>query len=222
MPQIRTSLFLAALCLLGALALAGCGDSNSQAVFTSDTGKHPDGWVPAGHQAGARANLNSCVDCHGENLEGGGISKVACTQCHSGPGFAIHPLGWGQFAYARHADFVQDPANGTASCATAICHGSDLLGGSTGGPSCAINCHMAGAAQAPQKHAWVGNDIDGHRNYFASNPRNYNTCRNNACHGGQGSNVVPPGVFLSGPGCLSIGCHTPTGTPGNPLPVESN
>lgn len=217
MPQIKPALALIALCLGGALALAGCGDENSKAVFGSETGKHVAGWITA-HDQAAQASIESCVDCHGENLEGG-ISKIACTQCHLGGNFDVHPEQWGQLAYARHAGFVE--ANGSASCAVAACHGADLLGAT--GPSCAVNCHMAfdPATRQPQRHAWLATNtaenIDGHLTYFATNPRNYDSCRNNACHGGQGTDAAPPGVFLSGPGCLNVGCHGP----GNPLPAEA-
>ena len=197
MPQIRPALALLALCLGGALALAGCGDQNSKASFSSTTGNHVPGWLASGHSQSAKADVNSCVDCHGENLDGG-IS---------------------QFAYARHAQYVA--ANTTATCAVAACHGTNLQGGVA--PSCGINCHMAAdpVTGAPQKHAWLATNtaenLDGHLNYFANNPRNYDSCRNHACHGGEGTNATPPGVFLSGPGCLNVGCHGP----GNPVPAEA-
>lgn len=220
MPQIRPALALIGLCLGGALAFSGCGDQNSRAVFGSETGRHPAGWLPSGHSAAARASSDSCFDCHGDDLQGG-ISRVSCTQCHLGGNFEVHPEQWGTFAYARHAGFVA--ANGSASCALAVCHGTDLLGG--GAPSCGVNCHMAvdpGTGQ-PQRHAWLATNtnenIAGHLSYFATNPRNYDSCRNHACHGGEGTDLVPPGVFLSGPGCINSGCHTVG--PGNPVPDEA-
>jgi len=220
MSQIRTStLALAALLSLIVTALSGCGDENSQASLEPISGKHLANWLPSGHKATARANVAACADCHGQDLNGG-ISKVSCTLCHLGNAFSVHPVLWGNFAYAFHADYVETSATGSTSCAVAVCHGTDLLGVAGSGPSCAINCHMAGTAQAPQKHAWLGEttaeNIAGHRAYFAANPINYTTCRNNACHGGAGSTAPPPGVFLSGPACLGLGCHGG----GNPLPAE--
>lgn len=220
MSQIRTtSLALGLLLSLTLVSLSGCGDKNSQATFDSQSNAHPAGWLPSGHLAEAKARILNCTECHGNDFEGG-ISKVSCTQCHpltNGNTFAIHPVQWGNFAYALHADFVK--ANGNTTCAVAACHGSDLLGVANSGPSCAINCHMAGTAQAPQKHAWdSAANVSGHIAYFATNPINYDSCRNHACHGGEGTKEIPPGVFLSGPSCLN--CHTPTGTPGNPLPAE--
>ena len=220
MSQIRTStLAFAALLSLIVMALSGCGDENSQASLEPISGKHLANWLPSGHKATARANIATCADCHGQDLNGG-ISKVSCTLCHLGNAFSVHPVLWDNFAYAFHAGYVETNATGNTSCAVAVCHGTDLLGVAGSGPSCAINCHMAGTAQAPQKHAWLGEtraeNIVGHRAYFAANPINYTTCRNNACHGGAGSTVPPPGVFLSGPSCLGLGCHGG----GNPLPAE--
>lgn len=219
MPQIKPALALIGLCLGAALALGGCGDQNSRAVFGTETGKHPAGWVPTGHRVAAQASADSCRDCHGANLDGG-ISLVACSRCHPESPFDVHPLAFGDLAYARHAGFVA--VNGTASCAIAACHGTDLLGGAAA-PSCGVNCHMAvdPVTGARQKHAWLAantlENINGHLNFFANNPRNYDSCRNHACHGGEGTDVIPPGVFLSGPGCLNIGCHGP----GNPVPPEA-
>jgi len=220
MSQIRaTSLAIATGLTLLVIALSGCGNTNSQADLNPTTGKHPAGWLPTGHKAAANEHLLGCTDCHGNDFLGG-ISKVACTQCHTianGTTFAVHPVQWGNFAYALHAEYVG--INGTTTCAVAACHGTDLLGVANSGPSCAINCHMAGTAQAPQKHAWdSAANVPGHIAYFSTNPINYDSCRNHACHGGEGTKVIPPGVFLSGPACLT--CHTNPGTPGNPLPAE--
>jgi len=223
MSQIRTSsLALAVLLPLIVTALSGCGDKKSQASLEPISGKHEANWLPFAHKETARANLAACTDCHGQDLRGG-ISKVTCIQqgCHSGPGLslAVHPVLWGNFAYAFHADYVNDPVNGTASCAVANCHGADLLGGLGSGPSCE-DCHMAGTAQAPQRHEWPGEstaeNLAGHMTYFGANPINYTTCRNDACHGGAGTGEPPPGVFLSGPACNNFGCHGS----GNPLPAE--
>ena len=220
MPQIRTlSMLLSAHLLLFVLALSGCGDSNTNAGLNQSTGKHEAGWLPSGHKETARSNISECTGCHGADLNGG-ISKVSCTQCHLGNALSVHPVLWGNLAYAFHGDYVK--SSGNTSCSVASCHGTNLQGVAGSGPSCA-NCHMAGTAQAPQKHAWTatttGENIAGHIAYFNANPINYSTCRNNACHGGAGTTAPPPGVFLSGPSCLT--CHTSPGTPGNPLPTEN-
>lgn len=217
MPQIRTrSISLAVVFSLLVLALSGCGDANPQANLDSTSGKHVANWLYEGHLAAAQADLNGCTDCHGTDLDGG-IAKVSCLQCHIGSTTAAHPVLWGQLGYALHSGFVA--TNGNTSCATAVCHGTDLLGVTGGGRSCAVSCHMAGTAQAPQIHQWgnaaatTGEDIDGHDEFFHSaSSISFATCRNSACHG---TNLQ--GAFASGPSCVRSGCHGS----GNPLPAEN-
>ena len=140
MPQIRTSsLALATVLSLLVMTLSGCGDINSQASLNPSTGKQVANWLPSGHNETAKANIESCTGCHGQDLKGG-ISNVSCTQCHIGNAQSVHP-GWGTFAYAFHAGYVENSATGSTSCAVAGCHGTNLLGVANSGPSCAINCH---------------------------------------------------------------------------------
>jgi hypothetical protein len=195
MPQIaKTSLILS----LALLALAGCGDVNKDATFDSAISRHPAGWLPDGHKAAASAKIESCTECHGSDFSGG-IAKVACTQCHLGNQEEIHPLQWGQFAYALHGSFVKAnrtaTSDGTAACANALCHGPNLDGAGGTGPSC-TSCHMGGTGS---KHpvAW-SSDITLHAGFVANNGTS--ACRNVVCHG---PNLQ--GVFLSGPACNT--CH---------------
>ena len=78
MSQIKPSHLIISLAV--ALALGGCGDKNPQAQFSPEGG-HPAGWT-VDHKSSAKANLSSCIECHGENLDGG-VSKVSCTTCHT-------------------------------------------------------------------------------------------------------------------------------------------
>jgi hypothetical protein len=160
MPQItRPSLVLALLCWLMALTLAGCGDTNSKSDYEPERGEHPEGWLPSGHAEAARGHASTCTPCHGQNLLGG-ISKVSCARCHGssiGTGGTdggvivtdVHPWGWGQFAYALHAQYVRQRAlatggTGADECSTRFCHGTNLEGGEGGaGPSCSA-CHLGG------------------------------------------------------------------------------
>ena len=157
MPQItRPSLVLALLCWLLALTMAGCGDTNSKSDYEPERGEHPEGWLPSGHAKAALGHMDTCTPCHGTNLRGG-ISKSSCTQCHAvgtgAPGEGpigsvtdVHPWGWGDFAYALHAQFVRE--NGTAECDNRFCHGESLQGGEGGGgPSCS-SCHLGGPLNA--------------------------------------------------------------------------
>ncbi|MBU5614905.1 hypothetical protein KOL99_18455 [Geomonas sp. Red51] len=216
MPQMTTKVLSFAVLGALALALSGCGDANPQAKFDPASGKHPANWLPTGHSVAAEEDISGCAECHGEDLRGGGIAKKSCmndpvsgTGCHAGSATSVHPVLWGQVAYVMHPGYVQ--ANGSASCAVAECHGTDLLGGASA-PSCGINCHGGGTAAAPQIHAWGGAsattsaDITGHIQWMA-NPFthvnghfNYASCRNEFCHG---ANLQ--GVWLSGPACTK--CH---------------
>ncbi|MBJ6752616.1 hypothetical protein [Geomonas anaerohicana] len=215
MPQITTKVLSFAVLGALALALSGCGDANPQASFDPAAGKHPANWLPAGHSAAAEEDINGCVECHGDALDGG-IAKVSCLTCHIGGATSAHPVLWGGLAYALHAGYVGN--NGTATCATALCHGTALAGVADSGPAC-TNCHMAGTAQAPQIHQWGGvgattiQDIAGHKAYFQAAPSiSFTTCRNAVCHG-----ATLAGVFASGPSCIKNGCHGP----GNPVPAEN-
>lgn len=195
MPQITTRYLMLVLVSLLVLPLFGCGDRNPQADLNPATGKHSDpAWLPAGHTAAVQDHGYSCTECHGADLSGG-ISQVACTSCHLGNARQVHPAGWGQFAYALHSQFVKQ--NGTASCAVASCHGSDLGGVSGSGPSCS-SCHLGGPLSAhPQ--SWNADIISFHAGYGSSYPTS--ACATAVCHG-----TDLKGVFLSGPGCNA--CHT--------------
>lgn len=187
MSQIKIASYCSVLAL--ALSLCACGDTNSKVVFSPDSGKHLPGWT-TGHSSSARADQETCFECHGENLQGG-ISGISCTKCHLGSSAAIHPDQWGEYAYARHKNFVA--ANGTSRCANATCHGATLTGVIGSGPSCATECHLGGAAA---KHAWT--QSSGHASFAKS--LGIAKCSTDVCHG-----TNSKGVFLSGPACDQ--CH---------------
>jgi hypothetical protein len=177
-----------------ALALGGCGNKNDKAVFSTENG-HSSGWATS-HKASAKADLETCIDCHGENLDGG-VAKVSCTLCHLGGGEAIHPSQWGNYAYARHKAYVA--TNGTTECANAACHGTTLAGVAGSGLACATACHLGGVYQ---KHPAVWTQFSSHKNYVKNVKASDSTsCKNSACHGATGK-----GVFLSGPACDQ--CHS--------------
>lgn len=215
MPQITTKVLSFAVLGALALALSGCGDANPKATFDPAAGKHPANWLPAGHSAAAEEDVNGCAECHGDDLTGG-ISKVTCfgtAGCHLGGTTAIHPLGWGQVAYLRHPAYIA--ANGTGSCATTLCHGTDLRGVTDSGFDC-LSCHQGGTAQAPTIHPWgsiADTDLDKHAAWLKANLSNgnydFSTCKNAVCHG-----TDLRGAWLSGPSCYN--CHN-NGPPTSPL-----
>lgn len=146
-------------CLL-VLVAGGCGEGNRHSSYDPDRGAHPDDWLPARHAVAALGNLEDCTPCHGIDF-GGGISRVACNDCHMGGATDVHPLEWGAHDYALHDDWVRQtltqtqgipPADfrtgvlgttlasqatqATARCSNAWCHGADYRGVAGSGPSC--------------------------------------------------------------------------------------
>jgi hypothetical protein len=217
MSQIRiSSLVIGLLLLLSLVVLSGCGDKNSQVNLNPVTGNHPSTWLPSGHATAAKDNIEGCTQCHGSDF-GGGISKVACLQCHLGNERSPHPVfwnytstkptAWGTFAYAFHGKFAKE--NTTKSCAVASCHGTALDGLNGSGPSC-MSCHM-GDNSTVHPLTWIPKftDVRPGRNIYPTNLPDHgayvNTndaskCTTSVCHG-----VGGVGVFLSGRACRA--CH---------------
>jgi hypothetical protein len=194
MPQVnKTPLASLTLLLLFVFLLAGCGDENKPADFNANAGTHPSGWIPTDHMTAAKANVQTCADCHGADYRGG-ISKIACTKCHLGNQNSVHPTAWGIQTYAFHGDYVK--LNGTTACANALCHGANLDGVGGTGPSC-TQCHLGGISSF-HPVAWSNNNIRLHKDYVGANGDS--SCRNASCHG---ANLQ--GVNLSGPACSL--CH---------------
>jgi hypothetical protein len=180
------------------IALVGCGESNEQNFFSTDGGgAHMTGWLPGGHKDAAGTSNDSCKECHGTDLAGG-ISKVSCTQCHLGSPQDVHPLAWGDLTYARHPGYVNQ--NGTSACANIQCHGVDLTGVTSSGPSCS-SCHIGGSlAVHPSTDEW---SISSSQGFHGTYVKNHGTasCANIQCHG---ANLQ--GVTASGFSCTA--CHS--------------
>lgn len=215
MPQVTTktslALTLALAGFFGVMSMAGCGDNAKLANYEAAKGEHPANWTVAGHQPQALSHLENCTQCHGQDLSGG-ISKVACADCHSvifvtpgnpAQGIAIHPPDWDDVIYARHAPYVQ--ANGTVNCSSTSCHGVALQGGL--GPSCS-SCHIGGPLHVHPVGWNTAADLSSgsplHSQFVLANGTA--TCRNDVCHG---ANLQ--GVPLSGPPCSL--CHGSTTFP---------
>jgi hypothetical protein len=109
-------------------------------------------------------------------------------------------LEWGGLTYAKHDDYVE--TSGTASCATAACHGPELGGVPGSGPSCATACHM-GSLDSVHPVEWYAEYYNRtyvmHDNYVFESGTTQ--CANGACHG-----VDLQGVPESGPSCATA-CH---------------
>lgn len=194
MPQINKKQMSGLILLMGLLLLMGCGSSsNSPSVIDPATPGHPSGWLPAGHATAAKSDITTCSECHGVDFSGG-ISTVACTQCHLGDAQTIHPLDWGSQIGTKHAAYVK--SNGNSACSNINCHGADLNGVPGSGPSCS-SCHLGGAGSVhPQD--WGDLTYYKHKGYVETNGTT--SCSNINCHGADLT-----GVQNSGPSCSS--CH---------------
>jgi len=82
------------------VGLSGCSTANQDSPFSlvDDTGHHPDDWSE-NHGSFSLPDGLICMDCHGDDLDGG-ITTISCATeslngqpCHaSGPAF--HPTDW--------------------------------------------------------------------------------------------------------------------------------
>jgi hypothetical protein len=204
MSQIIPSQLIISLAMM--LALGGCGNENSKVVFSPEGGHSAD-WT-ATHKEAANADIETCVECHGENLKGG-ISKVSCTQCHPAGPTSKHPVNWGDYTYARHSGFVA--ANSNVSCANVSCHGSALTGVQGSGPSCTTACHLGGKS-AKHPAGWTQSQpYTVHAAYVKNQGYDFSSCSTSRCHG-----TDAKGVFLSGPSCFA--CHPADPTVDSPVP----
>lgn len=190
-----TKLILAGVLLL---AIGACGSStpNSKAVYSSDKGTHPAGWLPLGHATAAKADGNSCIECHGDDLTGG-IAGVSCLSCHTNG----NPLT-------------------SAECAS--CHGKPPSGSGAGAHN-TVTGHFAAAVKLPDEcntcHDGAGSGTLKHDNgavdvallnvYSAkSGTAAYNadgTCSSVSCHGGQTTPAWLTGSINVAAQCTS--CH---------------
>jgi hypothetical protein len=173
-----------------------CSEPNSESVYFADTG-HPTDWI-TDHGTVFLDDAGICIECHGEDLQGG-IADVSCftsgfggTSCHAGgpPG---HPLPFNDpDDHGAKAKAAPGSSSGFAFCK--ICHGSNFAGGISG-VSC-FACHGVDAPHSPQPWRNGRTHINTHRD-------NASVCAN--CHFNDPINPDPqPGS----PGCFnSTLCH---------------
>lgn len=167
MPQIT----LARSLMIGlfVLVVSGCGDTNPDATFDSETGQHFGSWSPLTspltHTSAGQADLDTCADCHGQDFAGG-ISGVTCRNCHINTG-------------------------NTVSCAQ--CHGYPATTPAhpphrSLGLSC-LDCHVNTVGTSNHNSTFVDvainaayNAKSGAATFNLGPPR---TCSGVSCHGGQ-------------------------------------
>ena len=139
-------------------------------------------------------NIKECRMCHGVNYEGGNRGQPPCFLCHVSYPHLKTQVGTGTTAVpwkdkTRHGSYVN--ANGTTSCATANCHGTNLIPevNVTRGPSCA-GCHNL--YPHPENWAWS------HGATTVSLEAGITACKN--CHGDNYDRIMS-----NGKNCFS--CH---------------
>jgi len=97
----------------------GCSEEKSPTDITT----HPEGWndvnstVFHGKKVAANHGIDNCMTCHGESLDDGGESGVACTDCHNS--MQVERV-------LQHDVRVQEKGWRIESCT--YCHGDDYQG----------------------------------------------------------------------------------------------
>ena len=209
MSQIKPSHLFSTMTVILALTLGGCGDKNEKAVFSPDSG-HLSNWG-AIHKTSAKAGIESCVECHGDNLDGG-KSQVSCMSANAINGLSCH---------------ATSPAANSSNCLS--CHGGVPSGPfGTTAPNrksahekhtalteCAT-CHL-GAGYGSASHAKSGSATVALPSTFnintATGTYGYNSstgkCTNISCHGGKTTPIWANGKIALVPGDnnLCLQCH---------------
>ena len=98
---------------------------------------HPDGWNEMnsvlfhGNEIVAKQSFSTCESCHGEGLDSGGESGIACTDCHH-TGAVESTL--------KHVERVQSLDWNLENCT--ICHGENYQGKGASSNCTTSNCHV--------------------------------------------------------------------------------
>ena len=192
--------------LLGGVSGVSCSGCH----LGGPTHVHPEAWgtVSRDHMPHVQANgTASCANlyCHGTSLNGAANSGPSCSSCHLGGPAAIHPPAWAA-SLSEHASYASTA--GTAGCSNAACHGVNLDGAASSGPSCS-SCHMGGPTRV-HPESWT-NRYTSHGPFVATGDAA--ACSNLACHGPQLA-----GVQNSGPSCGV--CHDWPLAPGVPVVLK--
>ncbi len=188
-------IFLATLLFVG-----GCSDSNTQATFDADSGKHVAGWLPSGHKVAAQSDPEACTECHGSDYSGG-VTGISCAQCHLN-GSPIVLTG----CTSCHAN----PPSGTIAPNRAGAHSTTTghFASQVTLPDGCNTCHN-GAGSGTLKHDDGIVDVSLPSVYNAkSGAAVYNadgTCSKVSCHGGQTTPLWSTGSTDVNSQCTS--CH---------------
>ncbi len=203
MPQMTMPRMLALTISCALLVLAGCSSPNREVSFNDVTGKHGDGWY-ADHRAAYLKNPQTCIRCHGADLQGG-ISGVSCSSsAYAGLACHAHPTGW-EAADPHGAAAKSAPSSTTGFSYCQNCHGADFAGGFT--LSTCLNtsgCHGVGVMAPHSPKPWIGNT----RTHTTTDPGNAAVCAQ--CHTNRANTTLVPmtPAVLGAPGCYNNTlCH---------------
>jgi predicted CxxxxCH...CXXCH cytochrome family protein len=219
MPSIKPLASCVASVLM--LLLAGCGNSNSKAVFSPEKG-HPSDWVLT-HKTAARADSDSCAECHGQQYDGG-IAKVSCMSAAPVSGFACHvtsPVATPSGCTSCHGGLPAGPFGNVAPNRKSA-HAKHTALPGIGCDTCHVNAGSGTAGHAAVTGGTNRATVNPDASFTAAGaaPVVYNadgTCSNVSCHGGV---TTPPwtGPLTVGPHDNSIcyQCHAQGSAAGTP------
>ncbi|MCJ7499044.1 hypothetical protein MUP29_02205 [bacterium] len=179
--------------LITALAavIFGCSAANQDSPLSllDANGDHPGDWIE-GHGSYAKPDGSLCIDCHGDDLDGG-ITSVSCSTasiggqtCHAnGPG--LHPPDWLDKSSADFHALAYSPASNYCS----ICHDAAPLS-LPPGYNC-LDCHFSedGTQRIPAGSSFShGNTSAEHKTFTANEAQVCVNCHTaNISFGNQGS-----------------------------------
>ncbi len=128
--------------LNGGISRVSCGSCH----LGGPESVHPLAWsrnTATSHGPYATTNGSAAcatASCHGAGLDGVANSGPSCSSCHLGGPMSVHPLDWTPSTLVtKHGPYIISVGS-YASCATDVCHGTDLKGVDGSGPSCYL-CH---------------------------------------------------------------------------------
>lgn len=151
---------------LTGMVLLSIAVSCSEEKSPTDINTHPQGWndvnstVFHGKKVAANNGIDNCMTCHGETLDDGGESGVACTDCHNTSqvervlqhDVRVQGIGWEieSCTYCHGNNYTGNEQTGDCT----NCHTND------GGPEACNTCHGDFAASDPLTPADIAPPAD--------------------------------------------------------------
>jgi len=175
MSQIMTGARIGIAIASLAVMLSACSTENSNNDINASTGSHPASWQWTAHVSPAQENVDSCKECHGQDLAGG-VAAVACSSCH------VNGIATMTGCVSCHAA----PPSGTMAPNRSGAHA--VHNGLANVTGVCNTCHN-NAGSGTEKHNIGTTQVNFLSAYNAkSGAAVFNadgTCTNVSCHGGQ-------------------------------------